>query len=43
MQQVCRMPIIFNLLKHLLIWVMSFVEEDVNQPLPILYHFSIEL
>jgi hypothetical protein len=30
-QQTCRMAIIFDLLRNLLIWAMTFVGEDVNQ------------
>ena len=30
--KVCCMPLFFNLLKDLLFWVITFVEENVNQP-----------
>jgi len=35
------MPLFFNLLKDLLIWVMTFVDEDGNQPLKIAVGFYV--
>jgi hypothetical protein len=31
MRQTFRMPLFFNLLKDLLVWIMTFVDEDVNR------------
>ena len=41
MRQVCRIPLFFDLLKDLIIWVMTFVDEDGSHPLKIAVGFYV--